>query len=399
VGIRADGRTLTVELARPASYFPAVAAVPTLAVVPESIATLSSGPEPGRAFPASGPYVPLEATRTAVVMEANDDYWAGPPPIDRITVVTDIGGRSEIDVFEDGAVDWTRITADDAAWIRYDERLGPQLRYGDEMVVELLGFDTAEPPFDDPAVRRAVAMAVDWRRLPAGGTSDPAPGSDPAAGSHPPATSGADGTNGVPDAAGSSAVTSIVPPGIPGRGEIDYVPPHDPEAARATLTAAGYPGGTGFPSVTLATYGVGPVDAIADEIERELGIEVEVETWSFDDHEVILATDPPAMWTVAWSADYPHAHDFLGLLLRSDSSANAGSWSDSAYDALIARAAASEDADEQERLYGQAQSILRDEVPLIPLGYGSSWALSRDGLAGSDVSGVGLVRFADLAWR
>ena len=64
--------------------------------------------------------------------------------------LTDIGGRSEVDVFEDEAVDWTRISPDDAAWIRYDRELGPQLRAGDDMVVEFLGFDTTEPALRRP---------------------------------------------------------------------------------------------------------------------------------------------------------------------------------------------------------------------------------------------------------
>ena len=369
VGIHADGRRLSVELVRPASYFPVMAAVPSLAIVPESIDDLAPGPREGRSFPASGPYVPLDQELGEVLLVANDAYWAGPPPTDRITVVTDLGGRSEVDVFEDEAVDWTRVTPEDAAWIRYDQRLGPQLRFGDEMVVEYLGFDTTRPPFDDPAARRAVAMAVDWRRL--------ADGDDPR----------------------GESVTSIVPPGIAGRGDSDFVLPHDPEAARAALAAAGYPGGAGFPAVSLATYGIGQAAAIAYELRRELGIEVRVEQWSFDDHGAILLADTPAMWTMAWSADYPHAHDFLGLLLRSDSSANVGRWSDAGYDALIEAAAATPDGAEQVRLYSEAQAILREEVPLIPLGYGSSWALSREGLAGSDISGVGLVRYADLAWQ
>jgi ABC-type transport system substrate-binding protein len=374
VGIRADGRTLTVELERPAAFFLAISAVPTLAVVPEDIDGLAGGPRESVPFPASGAYVPLGSTSSEVVLQANDAYWAGPPPTSRITVLTDLGERSEVDVFEDEAVDWTRISADDAAWIRYDADLGPQLRFGDEMVVEFLGFDTTSPPFDDAALRRAVAMAVDWRRLHARGATGSA---DPA---------------GAP-------LTSLVPPGVDGRGEGDHLPPHDPHAARAALAAAGFPDGEGFPPVTLATYGVGPASAIAYELERELGIDVTVEQWSFDDHGTILAEETPSMWTMAWSADFPHAHDFLGLLLQSDSTANVGRWSDPDYDALIAAAAATSDSAEQERLYADAQTILREEVPVIPLGYGSSWALSRDGLAGSDISGVGLVRYADLTWR
>ncbi len=109
-------------------------------------------------------------------LRANERYWAGAPAIDRITIVTDDGGRSNVDVFEDGAVDWTPIPPSDSSWIRYDRRLGPQLRHSEDMAVGFLGFDTTEPPFDDAGVRRAVAMAVDWRRL-AGldGEGDPPP--------------------------------------------------------------------------------------------------------------------------------------------------------------------------------------------------------------------------------
>ena len=189
-----------------------------------------------------------------------------------------------------------------------------------------------------------------------------------------------------------------MPPGIASAGDGDYLLPYDPDAARAELAAAGYPGGEGFPEVALATYGVGRVDAIAADLRRELGIEMAVERRPFEDHSALLDGDTPTAWTLAWSADYPHAHDFLGLLLRSGSSANVGGWSDPAYDALIDAAASTGDSAEQARLYAEAQAILREQVPLIPMGYGSSWALSREGLRGATISGVGQLRYADLAW-
>lgn len=368
VGIEADGDRLTVRFSRPAAWFPAVAAVPTLAVVPPGLdaASTSSSLPPG--LVASGAYVPVEQAGGRIELRANERYWAGRAAIEQVAILTDLGGRSRVDVFESGAVDWTTIAAADASWVRYDSELGPQLRRTDEMSVDLLGFDAARPPFDDRRARRAVAMAVDWRRLAA------------LAG------------------AGAVEVTSLLPPGIAGRGEEDHLPVYDPDAARAEMAAAGYPGGRGFPRVALSTYGVGPAAAIAAELARELGIEVVVERRPFGQHSALLDSDTPALWTLAWNADYPHAHDFLGLLLRSDSSANAGGWSDAEFDALIDAAAATDDPDEQARRYAAAQDIVRTEAPLVPLGYGGTWALGREGLLGAQVSGVGIMRLASLAW-
>jgi oligopeptide transport system substrate-binding protein len=368
LGIHAEGQTLSVEFDRPAAYFPSIAAVPTLAVVPASLGRRAGGPTLPLDLVSSGAYIAVGQTPTDLRLAANADYWAGTVPIDRVTVVTDTGGRSSVDIFEDEAVDWTRISSSDASWIRYDRLLGPQLRKTDELVVDFLGFDTARAPFDDIRVRQAFGLAVDWRRLGRLGDADVGP------------------------------VTSMIPPGIPGRSEGDFIPAHDPEAARELLDDAGYPEGSGFPKVVIATYGVGETAAIAEELRRELSIDVTIERRPFGEHSRLLDIDTPSMWTLAWSADYPHPHDFLGLLLRGDSSSNVGAWQNSDFDGLIDAAAATDDQVEQERLYAAAQEIVRDEVPLVPLGYGGTWALSRDGLTGADPSGVGILRYAGLAW-
>jgi oligopeptide transport system substrate-binding protein len=104
------------------------------------------------------------------------------------------------------------------------------------------------------------------------------------------------------------------------------------------------------------------------------------------------------MFTMAWSADYPHPHDFLGLLLETGSGSNEGAWSHAEYDTLLEQAAATDDLDEQQALYTQAQEILETEAPIVPLAYGESWSLARSGLLGATESGVGIIRIAGLDW-
>jgi oligopeptide transport system substrate-binding protein len=193
--------------------------------------------------------------------------------------------------------------------------------------------------------------------------------------------------------------TSLVPAGIPGRDDGDHRPSYDPAAARELLSGAGYPNGDGFPTVTIVTHGVGFEQTVAEELEANLGVDVTVEAVDFRayldrDH----GPGNPQLFVSAWSADYPHPHDFLGLLLESGSTSNEGSWSNSDYDALLEQAAATDDLEEQADLYAQAQEIIETEAPVMPVTYGETWALAREGLLGAVQSGVGVIRYASLDW-
>lgn len=368
VGLRADGDEVIVDFHRPATYFLAVTASPSLAVVPPPMRGSLAGPQLPAAMVVSGAYVPRGGQPGVIRLEANAHYWAGPPPLPVIDVVTDLGGRSPVAAFEAGEVDYTPVASFDASWMRYDRELGPQLRQTDNFSVHYYGFDASAPPFDDSRVRLAFAQAVDWRRIVELGGDRP-------------------------------VATSLVPPGIPGRGEEDFGPTYDPERARQLLADAGYAAGAGFPDVALVTFGYGYETAVAAELEAVLGIRVDVEVLAFEHYIGRLdGDDRPQFWTLSWIADYPHAHDFLGLLLETVSTSNYGRWSSAEYDAIIAAAAAAADEAEQAALYADAQRILRSEAPVIPVEYGDSWALSRDGLLGALESGVGIIRYAGLDW-
>lgn len=369
VGLRAEGDLVIVEFQRPASYFLSVTASPSLAVVPSDAGDAADGPDMPSDLVVSGAYRPTAQSENTITLDANPSYWAGSPPLDRIEIVTDLGGKSPVEAFEDGDVDYTQIFEFDAPWIRYDRTLGPQLRTHESLSVDYFGFDTSRPPFDDAAVRRAFAGAVDWDRL----------------------VSLSRGADALP-------ATSLVPPGIPGRGETDVTPVHDPDAARAELAAAGYPAGEGFPATTLISSGIGYEEAVADELERTLQVEVEVETMPFGDYVNRLDTDPPAFFALTWIADYPAPHDFLGLLLETGSSSNEGRWTNDAYDAALEAAAATTNPAEQEAHYAEAQRIIQREAPLVPVSYGRTWSLSRSDLLGATESGVGFLRFASLDW-
>ena len=167
VGLRADDATgdVTVELSRPGAEFVEVVASPTFGIVPPGVGEGPAALQPGDGFVASGGYVLAEEDDTSLTLKANPHYWAGPPAIATIELVEDIGGRSPVEVFEDGDLDYASIGAFDASWIAYDEELGAQLQEVPSLSVEYYGFDVRQEPFDDVRVRQAFGMAIDWRRI------------------------------------------------------------------------------------------------------------------------------------------------------------------------------------------------------------------------------------------
>jgi ABC-type transport system substrate-binding protein len=361
VGLVASGTSdVEVRLSHPTSHFPAIVASPTFGIVP-------AGAPDGRV--ASGGYIVATKSSTEVVLQANQRYWAGTPAIATVHLVSSLGGKNPVAAFTAGDIDYTTLSGYDANWIAYDPDLGPSLRTVPSLSLEYLGFDVRQKPFDDVRVRRAFALAVDWSRLvnlASLGTSIPA--------------------------------TSMVPPGIPGRSSRDFSQHADPTQAKALLTAAGFPGGAGFPTVTYISGGSGIDGGILAQLHDVLGITIRYETMEFGPYFVRLASDPPAMWSLGWVADYPGPNDFLGVLLGAGQSNNYGHWSSAEFDAAIAAAGAATDPASVLAAYERAEAVVQRDAPAIPISNGSGWALSRSGLLGASDNGLGFIRMAGLAW-
>ena len=372
VGIRATSDTdVEVDMSSAASDFPAIVSSPTLAVVPSDIDSNRADLQPG-SFVGSGAYVLSAVTATETTLTANPHYWAGQPPITTVHILNDPGSDGIVDEFQAGNLDYTPVDGQDATWIAYDRTLGPSLRLEPSPSVEYYGFNTTRAPFSDVHVRRAFELGIDWQSIV---TLEAVPGMVPA--------------------------TGMVPIGVPGHSTTDYGPRFDVATARSELAAAGYPGGAGFPSVTLVTPGGdgGQMEgAIIRQLHDNLGVDISFRAEDWSTYNGQLLTDPPAFWEMDWVADYPGANDFLGLLLGSGQTNNFGRWSDSDFDAAVADALSSTDATTTQADFDKAQSIVQDQAPVIPVDYASGYSLVAPGLLGALPNGQGLVRYAGMSW-
>jgi ABC-type transport system substrate-binding protein len=369
LGVSADGeRRVVVDLERGGGDLPAIVSGAPFAIVPRSTGDGEIAPAPGSQV-GSGGYVLSRVDPDAFVLTANPRYWAGKPAIDTVRMLTTLNGASPVDAFVAGDVDLTPIGFNDAGWIAYDRDLGPSLRSDPSLSVTYYGFDTRQKPFDDVRVRQAFARAVDWRRLAA-----------------------------LDEPGSSIAATGMVPTGTPGAPAGDFLPPYDPDGARRLLAEAGYADGAALGPISFIANGGGYDEAIVAMLRDNLGVTIDYATTDFASYQARLATNPPGLWSLSWVADYPGPNDFLGVLLGTGSTANEGGWSSADFDAAIADATSAADPAVAAAAYARAMGIVRDDVPAVPVSYGTSFSLVRDGLLGAGQGGLGILRLAGLAW-
>lgn len=201
-------------------------------------------------------------------------------------------------------------------------------------------FNVTKPPFDDVRIRKALAYAVDRKTLVESVT------------------------NGV-----QSATGALTPPntlGYTSKSQILF----EPEKARQLLSDAGYPDGKNFPSVEL-TYNNNEdhrkvAEAIQQMWKKHLGINVKLKNqeWKVYLHEVKSLNHDIAR--MGWVGDYIDPNTFLGVF-TSDSGDNKTGWKNKQYDDLLKKAATTVGKDERFEILQQAEALLLDEAPLIPL--------------------------------
>lgn len=200
--------------------------------------------------------------------------------------------------------------------------------------------NVTRPPLNDRKVRQALSLAIDRREIIETITR-----------------------------AGEVPARHFVPPGIDG-----YTSPQssvfDPERARKLLAEAGYPGGRGFPKFDILYNSHDTHRSVAELIQsqwkRTLGIDVGLrnQEWA-----VYLASQQQLSYAAcraAWIGDYNDPNTFLDLFVG-DGPNNQTGWRNAEYDRRIEAAARELDPARRAALFKEAEAILLDEAPIIPI--------------------------------
>lgn len=201
---------------------------------------------------------------------------------------------------------------------------------------------------------------------------------------------------------GQIAANGFVPTGITGPDGEDFASKEyfpskgNVEEAKKLLSEAGYPDGQGFPSVVLLynpEKGNGPVmQAIQDMWKTNLGIDVQLQSQEW---KVFIATRNDKNYEVArdgWGADYVDPMTFLDIF-QSKSGQNNSGYNNPEYDKIIAEARAEQDASKRFELLRQAEDMLMEDMPVIPLYYDTVPMGVKSYIKGLNVSPLGYIYF------
>lgn len=146
--------------------------------------------------------------------------------------------------------------------------------------------------------------------------------------------------------------------------------PYDPSLARTLLAEAGFPDGNGFPEFELLYNTNEGHQKIAQAIQqfwlKELGIKV---TLTNVDWKVYLDRQSQGEFEITragWIGDYVDPNSFLDMMVT-DRGNNMTGWSNSQYDEYLMKAAFSESEKDRITYFTEAEKILMDELPIIPI--------------------------------
>ena len=126
------------------------------------------------------------------------------------------------------------------------------------------------------------------------------------------------------------------------------------------------------------------IEAVCGNIKNTLGLDCNfVPVQSFGEvRKKITAHSMTQMYRAGWIADYPEVENFLNPLYRTGGSSNDGLYSNPAVDAKLSQADKATTLDAANKLYGEAEAMIAQDMPSIPLwntprNYGSSTKLKN----------------------
>ena len=367
-----DGKTLTIVLSYPCSYFDKMAAFATMSPVQQATVEANgdawcTSPD---TFVSNGPYMITDWTPSErIVLTKNPNYVGG---WDSSKIVSD---TITLLLLEDSSASFAAYNSGEAQLIQdvpTDEipSLTKAEDGGDFYVDTILGtyyvsLNLQRDAFKDAKVRKALSLAIDRDYV---------------------ANTIMQGTY--------SAADSIVGPGIVDEsgyfhdnGNAPYISA-DYEAnlaeAKKLLEEAGYPNGEGYPTIEYSTNDAGYHVPLAEYLQQawgDLGITLTINKMEWSSFTPARRAGEYDVARNGWVMDYNDPSNMLDLFCSGNGN-NDGKYSNPDFDAAIDASRVADSAEHFAQLH-KAEDILMEDMGCLPIAYYNDYWLQSPTLKGT----------------
>ena len=372
-----DGKTLTIKLAYPCSYFDKIVAFGTMSPVQKATVekngdSWATKPE---TYVCNGPYTITEWTPSEkIVCKKNENYKGG---WDSSKIVND---KLTFLLLEDSSASYTAYTGGTAQLIKDvpTEEI-PTLKKDkkDEFNVDpilgtyYLSMNLNKAPFNNKNVRKALSLAID-RDYVANTVMQ---------GTYTPAYNYV-GT-GVDDVdPGKFLENSKAANG--GKTYISEDYKANLEEAKKALAEAGYPEGKGFPTITYSTNDTGYHKALAEYLQKvykDLGITMNIDIVDWSSFTPKRRAGEYEMARNGWVMDYNDASNMIELFTSTNGN-NDGKYNNPAFDKAVNDSKVADKTAHFAALH-EAEKIVSEDYGFIPVAYYNDFWLQSTSLKGT----------------
>ncbi|WFA06621.1 peptide ABC transporter substrate-binding protein [Bacillus sp. HSf4] len=370
-----DDKTLKVTLAHPQKSFLSIVANPAFFPVNQKVAEENpKWHEEADTFVGNGPFKLTEWKHDeSFTMVKSDTYWdKDAVKLDKVTWAMVDDRNTDYQMFESNELDTSYVPAEMSEKLRGSD----QVKVFEQAGLYFYRFNVNMEPFKNENIRKAFAMAIDQQEIVDYVTKN-----------------------------GEKPARAFVSPGIKGPSGKDFreeggdLVKYDPEEAKKLLEKGmreeHY---QKLPAVTL-TYSTKPehkkmAEAIQQKLKSTLGVNVKLANMEWN---TFLEEQKALKFQFSQSsflADYADPVNFLESF-QTGNAMNRTGWSNKAYDQLIN--AAKKEADEQKRneLMHQAEKLLFEGMPIIPIHFYNQVHLEKENVKGIIRHPVGYI---ELKW-
>lgn len=380
VGIQTpDPLTLVVELEQPTPYFLELLTMPAFFPVPLKVATSNSNwALRAESFVCNGPFTLASwSLADQIRVEKNPRYWEAKKVelagVDLLMLSSD----TEMRMFEEGKLDWagsplSTLPVDAIRSLRESKKL----HVSPFSATYFFRANTAatvkerKNPLSSPSLRKALALSLNRKQIT----------EHILQGGHTPAQ-------------------ALVPPTM-GLSERGYFRDDYRERARSLLADALLELDCTLetlPSITLnyasSDRNATIAQAAQKQWEEALGIHVELEAMEAKTFTQKVSQEEYQLAAGSWTADFNDPVNFLELFKYKGTSTNNTQWENGKYIDLLNQSALCRESEERKRLLREAEQILMEQMPVIPVFHFALNYLQCDGLEGVALSPLGKIDF------